>query len=270
MNNTNLVIQMAPLSQTFSGTPQEWSSEMVRRMKIVSPAGSNFIFTGDTEPSSNVGPWLKDGTQWYVWDVTINRYVPLDISASQQQWFFIGNSTPATADPPVWLRTTNDSATNNFGNPLSWYIYNGTAWVPFVGIVLNGPTAGRPTAPVDYQQYFDTDISVLLWWERSAWRTVSGVPGDVKFVVWETLDEALLQNPGWEFLGASNSTWRGRYISMATKDPGASPVSDFNTSAGVAHRAARTTYGETDGVSIDPMSAVPYPPTIALWTLVKV
>lgn len=271
LQNTNLLLQMAPIPQTFRGSPQELSAEMVRRMRIVSPSGSNFIFIGDTEPTSNVGPWLKDGTQWYVWDSTVNRYVPLDISDSAQRWFWIGASTPSSVDPPVWLKTSKDAseADPSYGTPISWYNWDGTLWVPFLGLVLSGRTTDRPPVPVDLQLFYDTDIVCLLWWERSAWRTVSGVPGDVKFVIFETLTESLERNPGWAVLGESTVAWRGRFLSQATKDPGASPATDLNVSSGVAKRAARTTYGETDGIQMDATSSVPWPPTIALWCIVK-
>ena len=272
LQSTNLLIQMSPIPQTFHGTPQELSAEMVRRMKILSPSGSNFIFIGDSEPTSNVGPWLKDGTKWYVWDSTVNRYVPQDITDSEQRWFWIGATTPSNVDPPLWMRTTKDAteADPTYGSPLSWYQWNGSAWVPFVGLVFSGPTANRPVAPETYQLYYDTDILSLIWWERAAWRTVDGVPGDCKAVYWETLTEALLHNPGWSLLGDSNVTIRGRYVSMATRDPGASPETDLNVPAGVAKRSARSVYGETDGIEINASSTVPYPPTIALWWLVKV
>lgn len=260
---TNLLIQMAPIPATFKGTPQEFSEEMVRRMAIVSPTGTNFIFIGDTEPSSNVGPWLRNGTQWWVFDDEIKRYVPLDISESEKTWFHYQSTVPTTSDPPVWLRITAQN------KPVGWYVFDGTNWIPYNSIVMSGPTSSRPTSPVEFQQFYDSDISCLIWYERGAWRTVSGVPGDVKHVAYTTLSEALGRNPGWSLLGAANQGIRGRWISQATKDPGTSPATDLTTSPGVAHRAAFETYGETDGVDINPASPVPYPPTIALWTLVK-
>lgn len=59
LQDTNLIIQAGPLPSTFCGTPQELVVAMVRRMKIVSASGTNFIFVGDVEPTSNVGPWLR-------------------------------------------------------------------------------------------------------------------------------------------------------------------------------------------------------------------
>jgi hypothetical protein len=271
LQKTNLLIQMGQIPVTFSGMPWELAAEMIRRMQIVSPTGTNFIYVGDTEPTSNAGPWLKGGNQWYVWDESIKRYVPQDISDSETRWFHIGNSTPSSTPPEVWLRTSRDYSQSNpsYGDPIGWYVFNGATWQAFNDIVLNGPTANRPATPQLYQQYFDSDIGTLIWWERSAWRTVAGVPGDVKFVVWDTLEEAILHNPGWEVVGNSQTSWRGRLISMATKNPGPSPTTTLVTSPGVAQRSAHEIFGETDGVQINPASPVPYPPTIALWCIVK-
>jgi len=271
LQDTNLLVQMAPIPATFKGTPQDLAAKMIRRMKIVSPSGTNFIFVGDTEPTSNVGPWLKDGTKWYVWEEDIKRYVPLDISDSETHWYFIGNSVPAGSDPSVWLKTTQDAseADPSHGNPISWYVFNGTSWVPYVGIVLSGPTASRPANPVEFQQFYDTDITCLIWFERTQWRTVSGVPGDVKAVMFEILTDALAHNPGWEVVGASNQNFRGRIIMEAAKDSGPSPETVLTTPAGVAVRAAFEVFGETDGVQINGASPVPYPPQFSLWHIVK-
>lgn len=266
---TGLLIQMAPLPATFKGTPNEWAVEIVRRMRIVSPTGTNFIFIGDTEPSSNAGPWLRGGTQWWVFSPDIKRYVPLDISASETLWFQVGNTTPATGEPPVWLKTTKDQteADPSIGRPISWYSFDGTNWVTSNGIVLSGPTTQRPAAPVEFQQFYDTDITALLWFERGQFRTVSGVPGDIKAVAFQTLTEALEANPGWEVLGASNVAIRGRYISQATKDPGATPETELTVGSGITPRAAFEVFSE--GLQVAPGVPIPFPAGIAIWHLVK-
>lgn len=132
LNTTNLYIQAAPLPPTFKGTPNDLFSEMVKRMRILSPSGTNFIFIGDTEPTSNVGPWLKNGSQWYVWDEATKHYVPQNISASFTAPYWTGFSTPAGTSPNLWLRSTLDPTTSNptaLGDPIQWYMWNGTAWV---------------------------------------------------------------------------------------------------------------------------------------------
>lgn len=268
---TNLLIQLGPIPPTFKGTPQDFAVAMVERMKIVSPSAITFIFTGDTEPTSNVGPWLKNGNSWWVFDTDTKRYVPQDLSDAETQWFHLGSTSPTESEPALWMRTSKDptEADPSIGTPIGWYQWNGTAWVPYLSIVTSGPTANRPANPVALQQYYDTDLEVLIWYERNQWRTVSGLPGDVKAVAFETLTEALLYNPGWEVFGASNQSIRGRWISQATKDSGTSPETELTVGAGVAERAAFETYGETDGVQINSSSDVPYPPTIALWHLIK-
>lgn len=132
LNATNLYIQASPLPVTFKGSPNDLYGEMIRRMRIVSPSGTNFIFIGDTEPTSNVGPWLKNGTQWYVWDPSTKRYIPQNISASFTPSFFVGRSVPSSTNPTLWLQTTQDPTSGNplaYGDALRWFFWNGGAWV---------------------------------------------------------------------------------------------------------------------------------------------
>jgi hypothetical protein len=167
------------------------------------------------------------------------------------------------------LQTTKDAtdvAPNDFGSPLGWLVFDGTNWVPFNSEVTSGPTSARPVAPPNYFQFYDTDISCLIWWERAAWRTVSGVPGDIKQVAYEVLTDALTNNPGWVLFGAGNVDFRGRLISQATKDPGLTPETNLIVSAGIAPRAAFSTFGET---VLFAAGALAFPGQIALWTLVK-
>lgn len=272
MNDTNLIILMGQIPASFRGSPQALANLMIKRMKIVSPSGANFIFVGDTEPTSDVGPWLKDGNKWYVFDDELKRYVPQDISDSETNWFQTGKNPPITADPPVWLKTDKDAtaADPSIGNPISWHVHNGSDWVPFSGIVLSGPTTSRPSTPVTFQQFYDTTISCLIWWERNAWRTVDGVPGDIKPVAFTVLTEALAANPGWAVFGEANQNLRGRFFSQATKDSGGTPETVLTVAAGVAERAAFETYGEATNLDLsDGGGSTVFPPTVAVWWLTK-
>lgn len=239
LNKTNLVIVAAPLPADFEGTPQEFYESMIERMEIQSPVGTNFFVVGDVEPSSNQGPWLKGGSQWWVFNIVSGRYIPLDISESDVALFSIGETvpaTPGTSDPLVWLRT---SGTRSVG----WYTWDGTTWRAVSPTPPSGATASRPTAPLDLELFWDTTINALLHWERGAWRTVTGVPGDVKFVVQSLLTDALAANPGWLYLGESDQSARGLTLAVATKDPGATPVSSYATDSGITARASGTKLG---------------------------
>jgi len=321
LQSTSLYIQAAPLPATFKGSTNDFFAEMIKRMKIVSPAGTNFIFTGDTEPASNVGPWLRGGTQWWVWDQTTKAYVPQDLSASQTLPFFIGLSTPPSTTPPVWLRTTKDAtdiAPTDFGEPVGWFLFDGTTWRPVlfpigastptltdppiwlkttkdwdsttmsygtvlgwfffdsatatwvpIGGILSGTTAGRPAAPTPYQQYYDTDILCLIWFERGAWRTVSGVKGDVKAVVTLTLADALLQNPGWTLLSdpTAATNWFGRAIvpACANSDGSGALTPDLNIAAFNAGFA----FPVGHGTPFNSGATSPAIAQVALWHLYK-
>jgi microcystin-dependent protein len=236
---TNLVIVAAQLPPDFTGDPQEFFEALVERMSIMSPQGTSFFVVGDAEPSSNVGPWLKGGTQWWVFDVNQGRYVPLDISASLHL-FVVGPTTPAApnnGEATLWLRTFETRA-------IGWYGWDGNTWRPFTGIPASGGTAARPTNPVDLEQFFDTDIKTLIHFERGAWRTVSGTPGDIKFVAQSLLSAALTANPGWQYLGQDDQSIRGLVIGIASTDPGATPVSSFPTDSGITGRSSGEKTGE--------------------------
>jgi hypothetical protein len=117
---------------TFKGGPNDLYTEMIKRMRIMSPSGTNFVFVGDTEPTANVGPWLKNGTQWYVWDVNTKRYVPQDISASFTSAYWLGLSQPPNGTPALWLKTSKDATTStsqDWGNAIRWFFWNGSAWL---------------------------------------------------------------------------------------------------------------------------------------------
>lgn len=240
LNPTDLRIQSAPLPQDFEGSPQALFTAMIERMKIVSPSGSATFVTGDTMPTSNVGPWLRGGTQWWVFDVDSGTYVPLDIEESEKLPFFLGPTDPGTPsgdDPLVWLKTSGNRA-------IEWYGWTGSEWRVVGHSSVSGPTSERPTAPEDLEEYFDTDINVLIHWERSAWRTVSGSPGDVKQVTATILADALEVNPGWQLLGISTQSQRGRVLGMAVKDPGGAPAASYATDSGITARYAGEEYGE--------------------------
>lgn len=237
LNKTNLVIVSAPLPADFEGTPQEFAEAMVERMEIQSPLGTNFFIVGDVEPSSDQGPWLKNGDRWYVFSQTEGKYVPLNVDDSLKL-FTIGESfppQPGVNDSLLFLRT---SSTRGIG----WYGWDGAAWRPINDLPPAGTSALRPSAPLELEQYWDTDINCLIHWERGLWRTVSGVPGDVKFVVQAILTDALKANPGWIYLGRDDQSIRGRVIGIATQD-GTGTESVFATDTGISLRSS----GDQDG-----------------------
>lgn len=230
-----LAIEMAPLPANFAGTPQQFAEAMVERIRVLFPTGIWTFVISDTEPSSNQGPWLKNGTQWYVWDEDLKQYVPLDISPSWQ--IAISETTPDDPErTPIWLKYSGTRV-------IGMYLYLGNQWV---GITVNrGTSAQRPSNPSEYEEYFDTDINVDLIYYNGMWRTKSGSPGDTKFVTYSTLADALRYNPGWALASQvlSDASVNGRVLTAAHKDAGATPVATYPADSGMTSRAARDKFG---------------------------
>lgn len=136
-----------------------------------------------------------------------------------------GSATPdaSNRDRP-WFKTTTS------GDPVGWYSWNGSVWALIPNNYPHGNTASRPTAPTTGDQYFDTQINCQLVYERGQWRTLSGTPGDVKFVAATTLAIALLNNPGW----IQDPSSLGRLIGAAGDPGGGLPVRSVFESVGAA------------------------------------
>lgn len=242
---TSLRLIGAPLPPTFNGTPQQLFEQMLARTKIVAPFGLATIWTGDSAPTSDQGPWLKDGTKWWVWSAADAAYIPLDLSDSLEAAYWAQFTTPSSAAPPLWFKF--DAATGTRVVDILYYFgpaaYDNTMWVS--AIQRSGTTANRPTNPATLEQYWDTSIACLIHWERDAWRTVSGTPGDVKFTTHSKASDATTDNPGWEVLGtgdSNNAAWRGCVIGQATRDSSGLETDLSMTSPATSH-SARTVIG---------------------------
>lgn len=105
-----------------------------------------------------------------------------------------GATTPAPQNRGLpWFKTDNN------GNPVGLFSWNGTAWVTIPSGLATGPTLNRPANPSGGQTYFDTDIkcAIIFSAAQNDWTTLGGSVGEVKEVEAATLAAALLANPGW-------------------------------------------------------------------------
>lgn len=75
-------ITMSALPVGFAGDPQELADAIADRLTITpSEPWSSFI-NGGAAPTSDEGPWLKLGQQWFVWDVGTGAYIPLVVDGA--------------------------------------------------------------------------------------------------------------------------------------------------------------------------------------------
>lgn len=76
-----LTFRLSPLP-TNAMTPQQFADAMVARLTAESANTISFFAAGSVAPTSNVGPWLKNNTTWYVWSDSLGMYVPQTIDQS--------------------------------------------------------------------------------------------------------------------------------------------------------------------------------------------
>lgn len=209
-------VQAAPLPADFDGDLPETLQAFAARLRVIPDRRYSSFVVGATEPPTDQGPWLRtviDGkASWYAYNTETGRYTTIE--AYVEPAYRVSTNAPVDApnpggegvppEPRLWIRTSASGAHKQT------YWWTGLAWSLFSAPVPSGTT--RPLAPFVGEKFFDTTINVELIYERGAWRTVSGSPGDIKHVRAGTLAEAITKNPGWvEF-----SSGRSRALVGAT------------------------------------------------------
>jgi hypothetical protein len=71
----NVVLSSSLPSNTRS-TPQEFADLLVARMRLQSTQSFSLFSSGSTAPTSDTGPWAKDGKSWRFWDSGTGSYIP--------------------------------------------------------------------------------------------------------------------------------------------------------------------------------------------------
>lgn len=194
MATTQALVSVTPPPPGWSGDLTALFILLQASLKVTNPAGYNSFVTGSIAPTTDQGPWLKNGVEWYVWSSTDGGYVPQGLSGALPDILGGGTELP---------ETTNTSgafflAPEGIGSAL--YHWSGAGW-SYVGGNLRGTTTLRPVSPVAYTKYLDTTIGVELYYKPAfGWVTTSGVIGDIKFVQARSLADAVRYNPGWDVL----------------------------------------------------------------------
>lgn len=124
-----ITVQMGALPAAVKWTPQQLADAIAARMSLVSAQTYALFVTGSTAPTSDVGPWLKNGVEWYVWDAGTGTYVPITID-SASLGYFIGEAAPDHNLYSFWIQTTAG------GSPLALKIYYSGAWVDVYATTL--------------------------------------------------------------------------------------------------------------------------------------
>ena len=71
----NFNLALAPLPSTYDLTPQQFAQAIVDRISISASEPWSSFSNGGSMPSSDIGPWLKNGQEWMVWDPVSGTYI---------------------------------------------------------------------------------------------------------------------------------------------------------------------------------------------------
>jgi hypothetical protein len=139
----NVTVTAAPLPANFKGNPQQLIEALLDRLEVTVD-GTSFVIS-DIQPAGNEGPWLKNGTQWWVWNEGTSQYVPLDISASITQQIFIGDvasGPPDNTKYSLWLQLNGTTV-----NGLFYFAGTTAGWVTEPNVLVAGAIT-----PIMFQQ----------------------------------------------------------------------------------------------------------------------
>ncbi len=102
-------------------TPQQFANLLGTNGRVFTEQAFALFTTGATAPTSDTGPWAKDGNSWYYWDSVTGTYVPFIVPAQSLRY-----SVSATEpDPTVYLFWIK---LNGSGAPLGLFTYYSGAW----------------------------------------------------------------------------------------------------------------------------------------------
>lgn len=116
-----LTFRAAPFPEGYKADPEQMKNDIVARLYAESTEAISFFAAGSIAPSSNVGPWLKNGVTWYVWSDGLAMYVP-QIIESASLGYIAATVAPDPAVYTFWIEL------NGGGKAIAIKYYSTGAW----------------------------------------------------------------------------------------------------------------------------------------------
>jgi len=102
-NALPLTISVGPLPVGVRTDPQGLADAIAQRIEIVAQQTYALFTTGGTEPSSDLGPWAKDGQTWYYFNSDTGDYKPFVIP-QESLGYQISVDEPTADAINVWFQ----------------------------------------------------------------------------------------------------------------------------------------------------------------------
>jgi len=117
-----VTFSVSPLTPGQSYNPQEFANALAARLTVDSQSQLSFFVSGPTQPTSDSGPWLKNGTTWYVWDSSTGSYAP-QIMEPLSLKYIAAIASPDHTKYTFWIKL------DGTGKAQSIQYWFGGAWV---------------------------------------------------------------------------------------------------------------------------------------------
>lgn len=116
-NPVTFDIAVGSLPEGLDTDPQGLLEAFAARL-IISPSvpWSSFVL-GAAQPTSDLGPWAKDGQTWWMWSDTLATYVPQVLDPLSLQ-YVVAATDPGAADYTLWFDTTAKGI--KYSNGATW------------------------------------------------------------------------------------------------------------------------------------------------------
>lgn len=164
-NPVQFDIAVGSLPEGLETDPQGLLEAFAQRL-IISPSvpWSSFVL-GAAQPTSDLGPWFKNGQELWVWDDGLATYIPQVIN-SLSLGYAVAASDPGVADYDLWIDTATPA--------VKWS--NGAAWTD----IITSRLAAYSTT-VQMNAAIAAAVSGGAYAGQGAFWTRNSIPQDVVF-----------------------------------------------------------------------------------------
>lgn len=226
-NPLPLTIDFGVIPNTGNGyTVQEMADRFGLNARIFTGQSFALFTTGATSPTSDTGPWAKNGNTWYYWDTGTGSYVPFLVPQESLE-YYVGSTTPDQTVYQFWIQLDGS------GSPLALKTYYGGAWVDVYATTLAGYVTSTTLAGYSTTSQMNSAISSAIAGinsypaqaNNSVAQTI-GVDGAAHKV---TLDQAFINSAPSPF-----DTTNSRYVAPVAGIYAVSANTQFDNNTGTA------------------------------------
>lgn len=138
-NPLPLTISFGTLPNNGAGyTAQELTDLLGTNGRIFTEQAFALFTTGATAPTSDTGPWAKNGNTWYYWDTGTGAYVPFVVQP-ESLGYYVGSASPDHNVYSFWIELAGS------GSPLALKTYYNGAWTDVYATLLASTLASYST-----------------------------------------------------------------------------------------------------------------------------